>query len=134
MIVQRRASRPTTTRPGLLASGLGLCSSWLSRDGLRFPRLVLVRNIFRDWHTHSLQQVISNFQRVRHYRERGIYCCAGGEEAAINDVQVVKIVSFAVGIERRCFWIVAEANCAVLMGHSREGDLLSHVEVAGEQA
>src|SRR5271166_5026760 len=72
-------------------------------------------------HSHSfgharaqaLQNVIAHAQRVGHDCQRRIHRRARREEAAIDYVQVVEIVSFAVRIETRSLQIVPEADGAV---------------------
>ena len=82
---------------------------------------------------HSLQQMIPDSQSVGHDRERGIHRAAGAEKAAIDNVEVVEFVRFAVTIERAGFRIVAKADRAVLMGDSGKRNTLAEEQITREQ-
>src|SRR3954469_5715801 len=49
----------------------------------------------------ALQQVIADAQRVGHRRQSGVDRADAGEEARVDDVEVVALVRAAVGVEHR---------------------------------
>src|SRR6516225_8225744 len=79
------------------------------------------------------QDVIAHAERVCHDGQRRIHSSAGGEEAAVNDVQVIELVRLAVRIERRSLRIAAEPDRAVLMRYTREGDSIADEQVSRDQ-
>jgi hypothetical protein len=54
---------------------------------------------------------------------------AGAEKASVNDIEVIDVVGFAVGVQRAGPRIIAEANRAHLMRHAGERNPLSDGEV-----
>ena len=48
-----------------------------------------------------LEQVVADAQRVGHRRQRRVHRARGGEEARVDDVEVVEVVRLAVDVERR---------------------------------
>src|SRR2546428_7539349 len=81
-----------------------------------------------------LGQLVYDAQRVGHDRERGIHSSRRGEEARVDDVEIVQIVSLAIAVERGGARIVAEADGSVLVRDARERDALADVEAAREEA
>lgn len=81
----------------------------------------------------AFKKVVADPQRVRDDRQRRVYRGTGGEEAAINDIEIVEVVRFAIRIESRCRWIITEADCAVLMGNPGKGNFLSEEETPCKQ-
>ena len=67
---------------------------------------------------HPFQQMRPNPQGIRHDRQRRIYGGARWKEAAVNDVEIVDVVRFAMNIECGFVRIGAETDRAVLVGHS----------------
>jgi hypothetical protein len=76
--------------------------------------------------------VIPYPQRVGHDGQSRIHRAAGNEKTAIDDIKIVHIVRFAVGIERARLRIIAKPNRADLVSNARQGNSLSHVEVSSE--
>ena len=72
-------------------------------------------------------------QRVGHDRQRRVDRAAGDKKAAVDDVEIVEIVGFAVNVERAGFRIVAEAHRADLMRDTGEGNPLADEQIAREQ-
>ena len=61
--------------------------------------------------------------------EGWVYGAGGGEEAGVDDVEVVELVGLAVDVEDRRGGVVAEAEGAVLMADAFERDALFEVGV-----
>ena len=78
--------------------------------------------------------MIAHPQRIRHDGQRRVHGCARREEASVHDIKIVEVVGFAIRIQRRGLRVMSKANRAVLMGYTREWDLLSDVKVAREQS
>src|SRR3954462_8178753 len=78
--------------------------------------------------------MIADAQRIGHDREGRIDRAAGAEKTAINDVQIVHVMGFAVGIQGAATGIFAEANRSHLMRDTRERNSLADVQVAREQS
>src|SRR6185437_12722366 len=73
---------------------------------------------------HPRQQVVADAQRVGHRRERRVHGPDTGEDARVDDVEVVELVRAAVAVDRRCGRIVAAAAGARLVRHARHRDLV----------
>jgi hypothetical protein len=82
---------------------------------------------------NTLKQVVANAQRIGDDGESWIYGAAGAEEARINNIKIVEFMRFAVSIERARFWIVAEADGAVLMRDPGERDALTEEQIPGKE-
>lgn len=78
--------------------------------------------------------MLSHSQRVGHDGESRVHRTAGAEKAAIDDVEIVHVVSFAVRVQRAGSRIVAEAHRADLMRDTRERDSLPDIEIPREQS
>ena len=76
-----------------------------------------------------LPDVIADPERVRHDGEGRVHGTARGEEARVDDVEVVDLVGLAVDVEGRGLGIPAEAHGAVLMRHAGERDARRDVGV-----
>src|SRR4051794_27169454 len=62
-----------------------------------------VRQVLRSTRARAetVEHVVADSNRVRHDGQRRVDGAAGDEEAAVDHVQVVDLVRFAVGVERR---------------------------------
>ena len=78
--------------------------------------------------------MFSHPQRVGHNSERRIHGAAGAEKAAIDDVEIIDIVRFAVNVERAGPWIIPEPNRPYLVRHACERDALPDVQVTSKQS
>src|SRR5918995_6547746 len=83
---------------------------------------------------HSLYQMVSHSQCIGHDGESRIHRAARAEKAAVDDIKIIHIVRFAIGVQRAGSWIVAEANRSYLMRHTGQRNALTDVEVAAEQS
>src|SRR5262245_49730363 len=101
---------------------LRLCGE---QESPQSPSVFLLRSSF-----HSLQQMISDSQRVRHNRQSRIYRRARHEEAAVNHIEVVQVVRLAVHVQRRGLRVTSEADRAVLVRDSGKRDALAKIEAA----
>src|SRR5437868_6777992 len=81
----------------------------------------------------SLEQVITDPQPVGHRRKRGVHGADAREEARVDDVQVVELVSAAVPVEDRRPGIVTKSARSGLMCDARHGDLVLEVRVVGQK-
>ena len=79
---------------------------------------------------HPFLQVIAHAQRVGHNRESRIDSSRRGEEAAVDDVEVVDVVRPAIRIQDRRLGIAAEADGAVLVCHTGEGNPIADEQIA----
>src|SRR5207248_1153234 len=61
---------------------------------------------------HSLQQVITDSQRVGDDGKSRIHGATRTEEASIDNIKIVELMRFAVAIERACLWIISKTNRA----------------------
>src|SRR5206468_11832777 len=82
---------------------------------------------------HPFDQVLSDSQRVRHDRQRRVHCAAGAEKAAVDDIEIVEIMRFAVDIKGACPGIVTEAHRADLVSDARQRNSLANKQIAREQ-
>src|SRR5207249_192920 len=80
-----------------------------------------------------LPQVIAHPERVRHDGERRVHRAARGEEAGVDDVEVVDLVRLAARVERRRPGVRAEADGAVLVCDAGERDATRHVGLERDQ-
>ena len=76
--------------------------------------------------------MIADSQSIGYDRKRRIDRATGDEEAAVDNVQVVKLMRFAILIERACPRIISDPHGADLMRYPREGDSLADEEIARE--
>jgi len=83
--------------------------------------------------SHSLQEVVAHAQCIGDDGQGRIHRTAGREETAIDDIQIVHIMSLAVGIQSRGLRIVTEANRAILMGNAAERNAFVDKEILREQ-
>ena len=81
-----------------------------------------------------LQQMIPDAQRVGHDRQCGVHRAAGDEEAAIDDVEILQLMSLAVRVENAGFRVISEADCAALMRHARKRNSLTEIQIPREQS
>src|SRR5262249_14874540 len=82
---------------------------------------------------HPLQQMITDSQCVGNDCECWIHRAARTEKAGIDNVEIVKFVSFAIAIERAGLRIVAKADRPVLVRNTSERDTLAEEQVTGEE-
>ena len=80
-------------------------------------------------HAQPALEVIRHPERVGHDGERRVHGRAGGEEAPVDDVEIVQVVCLAVHVEHRCHGIAAEAAGPVLVGDPREWDAFADIGV-----
>src|SRR5581483_4697606 len=73
-------------------------------------------------------------QRVGHDRERRVDRAAGNEEAAVDDIEIVEVVRFAVNIESAGFGILAEAHRADLVRYAGKRNALADKQIARKQS
>ena len=78
--------------------------------------------------------MLSHSQCIGHDGESRIHRAARAEKAAIDDVEIVQFVRFAIGVQRAGSGIVAETNRSDLMRHTSQRNALTDVEVAAEQS
>ena len=78
--------------------------------------------------------MVSHAHRIRDDGERRVHGRAGWEEATVNYIQIVDVVSFAVDVKRRSLRIMAEADSTVLMSDPGEWNALTHIQIAREQS
>src|SRR5437870_5312587 len=83
---------------------------------------------------HPLNQMVPHPERVGHDGESWVHRAARTENAAIDDIEIVHVVRFAVGVQRAGFRIVAKANRTHLMRHACQGNSLTDVQVPSEQS
>ena len=94
---------------------------------------VLGRRGRGDGCAEPLEQVVADAQGVRHRGERRVHRARRGEEARVDDVEVVEVVRLAVGVERRARRVVAEADRAALVGYAGQRDALVEHRAARDQ-
>src|SRR4030095_10655135 len=78
-------------------------------------------------------EVVADAERVGHRGERRIHGADAGEEAGVDDVQVVELMRLAVGVEHRGLRVGPEAAGARLVRDAADADLVLHVEVPPDQ-
>ncbi len=78
--------------------------------------------------------MLSYPQRIGHNSERWVHRAAGTENTAINDVEIVNVVRFAVDVQSACFRIVPETHCADLVCNARQWDALADEQIAREKS
>src|SRR5205823_14566096 len=83
---------------------------------------------------HSLEQMITDSQRVSYDGEPGIDRATRAKEARIDHVKIIQLVRFAVAIERARLRVVSEPDGAVLVRHASERDALAEIQIAREEA
>ena len=71
--------------------------------------------------------MLSHSQCIGHNGESRIHRAARAEKAAIDDVEIIQFVRFAIGVQRAGSWIVAEANRSDLMRHTCQRNALTDV-------
>ena len=91
------------------------------------------KEIRRGTLVHPFDQMVADAERVRHDRQRRIHGRARGEEAAVDDVQIVDLVRLAVDIQSRGFRVVPEANGPVLMRDAGQGNAVADEQIAREE-
>jgi len=82
----------------------------------------MVRHIL----VHSFDKMMPNTQRIGHDRECRIDSAAGYETAAIDNVEIVQVVGFAIYIEHAGSRISAETDGAHLMMQKALRDSCHH--------
>ena len=80
-----------------------------------------------------LCEMLGHPNGIGHRRQRRVHGADADEEAGVDDVQIVELVSFAVDVEDRGLRIGAEAAGAGLMSHARDRDVGLQVRVAWNQ-
>src|SRR5215469_569295 len=83
---------------------------------------------------HPFDEVIPDSERIGHNCEGRIDGGTGREEAAVNDVKIVKLVGFAMYVERGSFWIAPEPNGSVLVRYAGQRNPVADIQVAPEQS
>src|SRR6185312_17268203 len=76
---------------------------------------------------HPREQVVADPQRVGHCRERRVHGPDAGEDARVDDVDVVELVGAAVPVHGRRGRIDPAAAGARLVRHAGHRDLVLHV-------
>src|SRR5262245_9143065 len=79
------------------------------------------------------EQVIADTEGVGHRRERRVHGADAGEEARVDDVQVVDLVRTAVDVEHRRRGIGPEPAGAGLVGAAGDGDVGLQVRMPGDE-
>src|ERR1019366_10787671 len=97
------------------------------------------RNVWHlDWvpvagpervHAIPAQQVLAHADRVGHGGERRVHRAAAGEEAGVDDVQVVEFVGLAVDVENRGGGVGAEPAGGRLVSDPGHRGVYAHVVV-----
>ena len=78
--------------------------------------------------------MIADAQRVGDDREGRVDRAARTEETPVDDVEIVQIMGFTVGVQSAGRPIFAEANRSYLMRHTRQRNSLADVQVTREQS
>src|SRR6266702_6421538 len=92
------------------------------------------KNLDRMLHSQALLQVIGDAQSVGYDCQRGVHGCAGREEAAVHDVEIVDFVCFAIHVQCGSLWIFAESDGAVLVCNTGERNAVPEKQVSGKQS
>src|SRR5215475_1910677 len=77
--------------------------------------------------------MIADAQRIGDDSERRVHGADRDEETGIDDIEVIKVVSLAIEIERRCLGVAAEADGPGLMRRAADRDVLAEIERAWHQ-
>src|SRR5215470_2776370 len=77
--------------------------------------------------------MIADAQRIGDNGERRVHGADRDEEAAVDDIEVIEVVSLAIKIERRCLGVPAEADGSGLMRRAADRDVLAQIERARQQ-
>src|SRR5437762_14075527 len=101
--------------------------------GYRRAQAVAIFFWFGPSGAHSLQQVITDSQRVGDDGKSRIHGATRTEEASIDNIKIVELMRFAVAIERACLWIISKTNRAVLVRNSGKRNALSKIQIPREQ-
>src|SRR5579885_1786476 len=83
---------------------------------------------------HPLREVIADAQGVGHDGQGRVDRTARREETAVDHIQVVHLVRFAVAVERGAIRIIAEPDRPILVRHARQRNPLPYIQAAAEQA
>ena len=73
----------------------------------------------------SFEQMVAYAERIGDDRQRRVDRAAGREERTVDDIEVVDIMSPAIGVQNRLLRIGAEAAGSVLMPHSFQAESAS---------
>src|SRR5438132_10885022 len=79
-------------------------------------------------------QVVADAERVGHDGQRRVHRGARRKEATVDHVEIVHLVSLAVGVERRGPRVVAEPDRPVLVRDAGERDPLAQEKITREEA
>src|SRR5215510_3251086 len=77
--------------------------------------------------------MVSDAQRVRHDSQGWVHCPAGREEAAVNDIKIIKLMRLTVWVQHRSLGVAAHPTGAVLVGHASEWDAPGNVGSQGHE-
>jgi hypothetical protein len=83
-------------------------------------------------HFIRLDQVIGNSNRIGDDRKRRIHRTARREEGAVDDIEIVEIVSATIEVENGLLRIFSKPACAILMTDTFDVDVFFEVGVPGE--
>ena len=83
---------------------------------------------------HPLNQVVSDPERVRHDGESRVHRPAGAEKTAIDKIEIVHIMRFAVHVEGTCPEVLSETNRAYLVCDTRQWNALAYIQVPRKQS
>src|SRR5262245_29271988 len=86
-----------------------------------------------DFRMQPLCEMLGHSDCIGHRRQRRVHGADAHEEAGVDDVQIVELMSFAMDVENRGLRIGAEAAGAGLMSNARDRDFVLQVWVAWKQ-
>ena len=81
----------------------------------------------------SLCEMFGHPDGIGHRRQRRVHGADADEEAGVDDIQIVELMSFAMNVEDGGLRINAEAAGAGLMRNARDRDVGLQVRVAWDQ-
>src|SRR5262249_23579409 len=82
------------------------------------------RRLRRAPRAEPLEDVIADPECICHRCKRWVDGTRGGKEARVDDIEVVEVVSLALGVQYRRRGIGAETRGPACVGYARERDLL----------
>src|SRR5712692_2570031 len=82
----------------------------------------------------SLDQVITDAERIGHDGQSGVNSGAGREETAVYNVQIVDLVRLAIRVQGRRLGVTPEADRAVLVRHACKWNAVSDEQIPREQS
>src|SRR5713101_9756462 len=77
--------------------------------------------------------MIAYAQRIGYDGERRVHSADRDEKTAIDDIEVIEVVSLAIEVERRCLGVAAEADGPGLMRRAADRDVLAQIKRARQQ-